>query len=111
MNDDKDRLGEKLHQKEKAEEDRYFAERDKAILEKLRGEKRAADETEIRQLAQERCPRCGARLVPVTHHGVAVDECPAGHGMWLDEGELATLAKRERDSWLGRFFFRPKPVP
>ena len=111
MNDDKDRLGEKLHQKEKAEEDRYFAERDKALLEKLRREKRGAEESEIQQLARERCPRCGARLVAMTHHGVAVEECPAGHGMWLDQGELETLASRERDSWLARFFHRAKVLP
>ena len=33
---EKDRLGEKLHQKEKAEEDRYFAEHDNELLENLR---------------------------------------------------------------------------
>ena len=36
MADEKDRLGEKLHQKEKAEEDRYFAKRDRELLARLR---------------------------------------------------------------------------
>jgi len=59
---EKDRLGDKLHKKEKAEEDRYFAERDKGLLEKLRHEK-----------ADERCPACGTALVAVaTEPAVAV---------------------------------------
>lgn len=106
--DDKDRLGEKLRQKEKAEEDRYFSERDRALLERLRQQKTAAEMEQLRALARGRCPRCGEALVGVEHHGVTVDECPAGHGMWLDRGELETLATREHDSWLGRFFFRPR---
>ena len=65
-NSEKDRLGEKLHQKEKAEEDRYFAERDKELLEKLRHEKVA-----------QRCPTCGTALIAVERHGKTVHECPA----------------------------------
>lgn len=108
MADEKDRLGDKLRQKEKAEEDRFFAERDKALIEKLRREKSAAELQEIRELARMRCPKCGERLTPVQHLDVTVDECPNCHGMWLDKGELEMLAGRERDSWLGRFFYRPK---
>jgi len=63
---EKDRLGDKLHKKEKAEEDRYFAERDKALLEKLRHEK-----------ADERCPVCGTALVAVERQGRTTHECPA----------------------------------
>src|ERR687887_97604 len=63
---ERDRLGEKLHQKEKADEDRYFAERDKELLEKLRHAKDAA-----------RCPTCGAALVAVQRGGKTPHECPA----------------------------------
>ena len=42
-----------------------------------------------------RCPRCGARMLvgcaPAT--GVEVDACPAGHGFWLDAGELEQIVK------------------
>ena len=62
---EKDRLGEKLHQKEKAEEDRYFEEHDKELLEKLR------------EKAAERCPTCGAALVAVERGGKTTHECPA----------------------------------
>jgi len=103
-NDERDRFGDKLRQKEKADEDRFFAERDKAALEKLR-QQGSASGVEHAEMC---CPKCGERLVNVDEHGVTVAECPAGHGLWVDHHQLETIAKRERDSWLGRFFYRPK---
>jgi Transcription factor zinc-finger len=108
MADEKDRLGDKLKDKRKADEDRFFAERDKALLDKLRQQNLSAEEETVRSSALMRCPKCGEKLGTVELHGVNVDECPAGHGTWLDTGELQTVAERERDSWLGRLFFRPK---
>jgi hypothetical protein len=108
MANDKDRLGEKLRNKQKAEEDRFFGERDKALIEKLRKEKTAVQLQEIRELAHMRCPKCGEKLTELVQNDVTVDECPTCGGMWLDKGELEALATRERDSWLGRFFFRPQ---
>ncbi len=103
MTDEKDRLGDKLHQKEKAEEDRFFAERDRELLARLQSHKDPA-------AAALSCPRCAKPLVAVSYQDVTVDQCPACGGVWLDRGELEALAPRERDSWLGRFFHRPKPV-
>src|SRR5882724_12714779 len=102
MADEKDRLGDKLRQKEKAEEDRFFAERDKALLEKIRREQTAA----AAKLAPREplCPKDGSRLTTIEHHGVMVEQCPTCQGMWLDAGELEKIAARERDSWLGRLF-------
>ncbi len=102
MADDKDRLGDKLHQREKADEDRYFAQRDRELLAKLRKERSGA--------APLTCPRCSTALQSIEHHDVVVDECPSCHGVWLDHGELRALAPRERESWIGRFLYRPKPV-
>lgn len=43
-----------------------------------------------------RCPRC-RRKMRIIEAGqtpaVEADRCPAGHGLWLDAGELATLVK------------------
>ena len=108
MADEKDRFGDQLNEKRKADEDRFFAERDKALLDKLRQQTLSTEDEKVRTLALMRCPKCGEKLSTVEHHGVSVDECPAGHGMWLDTGELQVLAERERDSWLNRYFFRPK---
>lgn len=100
--DDKDRLGTKLHDRERGDEERYFAEREREALRKLQGTGRTA-------AVEARCPRCGQHLREMKHHGVAVDECPSGHGLWLGEAQIAEIAKHERDSWLGRLFHVPKP--
>ncbi|MGH7897919.1 MAG: hypothetical protein ACREQQ_08195, partial [Candidatus Binatia bacterium] len=60
---EKDPFVDKLRDKERAEEDRYFAERDRALLEKLRLQDEESREATARALARERCPKCGSRLV------------------------------------------------
>lgn len=100
---EKDRFGDKLRDKEKAEEDRYFAERDKAALEKLRGQAASEAEAAARAAAIGRCPKDGTALVTRTSDGVEIDECTTCHGVWLDAGELEALSGRESEGWLGRF--------
>ena len=93
MADDKDRFGNKLRDKERGEEDRYFSERDRALLEKLKQQKAGAAET-----ASMRCPKDGTALASIDQHGVTVEECPQCGGLWFDKGELETIAKRDKDS-------------
>ena len=57
-----------------------------------------------------RCPDCGETLVRATHSGVTIAECAAGHGMWITPSQLRVLAERERNSWITRYFYQPKPV-
>jgi len=102
--DEKDRLGGKLKEKEKAEENRYFAERDRELLAKLKQQQSSAGEVALRQQALMRCPKCGEKLVSLRRHEVTVEECPSCRGMWLDRGELETLARREHEGWLADFF-------
>lgn len=108
MADAKDPLGDKLRQKEKAEEDQYFSKRDQALLEQKRQARLEALEREVREGARGRCPKCGERLGELNDHGVTVEECPSCKGVWFDPGEVELLARRERDSWIGRFFYRPR---
>ena len=108
MAQERDPLIEKLNEKEKAEEDIYFARRDRELIAKLREVRDEGQRRHIRELAYMRCPDCGARLKRATHHGVTIEECPAGHGMWMSEDELHALAKRERDSWIARYLYRPR---
>lgn len=108
MADEKDRLGDILRDKQRADEGRYFAERDRAALAKLRAAQTADNEEALRALARMRCPKDGTPLASTKEFGVAVDACPSCNGMWLDPGELEQIANREKDSWIGRYFFRPK---
>lgn len=44
------------------------------------------------------CPVCTEGLEQHDHEGVTLDRCPAGHGLWLDRGELrAVVASEEQD--------------
>lgn len=109
MEDEKDPLR-KVTLRERAEEDVFFARHDRELIQKLRDAHDAALHEHLQELTRMRCPDCGARLNRVAHHGVTVEECPTGHGLWLKQAEVETLAQRERDSWLGRYFYRLKPV-
>jgi hypothetical protein len=103
--DEKDRFGEKLKERERAEEDLYFAKRDRELLEKLKQkqpEKAAAEPAPTLG----RCPKCGAALAERNIDGVTVDQCGSCGGVWLDAGELETLAGREKEGWLARLFRR-----
>jgi len=104
MPDEKDRLGDKLRDAERGREDQFFAQRDRELIEKLRGEKDAAVEEAHRTAALNRCPKCGTALRQREHRGVKVDECSSCGGIWLDHGEFEELAGRESEGWFGRFF-------
>jgi hypothetical protein len=96
MPDQKDRLGDKLRKKEKAEEDSYFAEQDRLKVERL---KQAGGTQAVLGL----CPRCGVGLHQKEHHEVQIDECSKCGGIWLDQGELELLVEREDESWASRW--------
>jgi uncharacterized protein with PIN domain len=105
-----DQFAEKLRLKERAEEDVFFARRDRELLRHLREGSEEEQRRRVRELSHMRCPECGARLVQIGHHGVTVEECPVRHGMWMTDAQMRTLARRESNSWIGRYFYRPKPV-
>lgn len=104
---DKDRFGDKLRDKQKADEDRFFAEQDRAALDKLRQQTSEAGEAAVAETAKGRCPRCGAPLVARKLDQVEIDECSRGHGIWLDAGELEALSNRDSKGWLKRFLGTP----
>jgi hypothetical protein len=94
---EKDRFGDKLREKEKAEEDRYFAEQDKRKLEEM---KKGKEPTAAG--ARGLCPRCGIRLDERQHAGVSIDVCADCGGIWLDKGELEAIGEREGEGWMSR---------
>ena len=60
-----------------------------------RGElSRALSEARGLRHGKRRCPRCRRKLKVVHVEGssaVELDRCPAGHGLWLDAGEMESL--------------------
>jgi Zn-finger nucleic acid-binding protein len=101
MADQKDRLGSKLHDVERAREDQWARQRDEEILEKLRQKYSKAID----------CPQCGHRLDARVAIGVGGMACPSHHGAWVDaealeqfRARLANAAAIHHDS-LGEKFF------
>ena len=62
MASEKDRLGDKLRDVEKAREDQYFAKRDRELIAKLRGERDQELRDDLKAVGELRCPRGHAQL-------------------------------------------------
>ena len=85
MADEKDRLGSKLHDVEKAREDQWARQRDEELLQKMR-----------ERLHNHACPHCKQFLVARTENGVHLYACPDDHGAWLDAPVLKALLKEHK---------------
>jgi hypothetical protein len=103
MADQKDRLGDKLREAERAREDEYFARRDRELGEKLRDATDEEVEATMKKVALMRCPKCGSGLESSRAHGVDVEHCGKCGGIWLDKGELEEIAGKESDGWISRW--------
>ncbi|HYC53847.1 MAG TPA: zf-TFIIB domain-containing protein [Candidatus Binatia bacterium] len=96
--EEKDRFGDKLRNKQKADEDRFIAQQEQEKLARLR--EQVAKESAPRGL----CPRDATALVLREQDGVTLDECPACKGLWMDHGELdQLLSKRKDEAWMTRW--------
>jgi Zn-finger nucleic acid-binding protein len=84
MSDEKDRLGDKLHQAEMARENQWARQNDAELIERLRRKYvKAVD-----------CPHCGARLDARVAIGVGGMACSSHHGAWVDGEALEQLSAR-----------------
>jgi ABC-type ATPase with predicted acetyltransferase domain len=100
---EKDYLGKILELRERAEEDRYFAERDRELIAKLKQAHEAEHEDTVRELARFRCPQCGARLLPRPFQGVTIEVCPTCLGAWLSKEKLEAVTLGKGRRWVGNF--------
>jgi len=108
---EKDRLGDKLRDAERAREDQYFAERDRKLVDQMRQHKGQGEEPAQRDATRMRCPKCGEPLVRQAMHGVRVEECPGCRGVWLAKGELEAIARGEEEGWITRWLRREFTKP
>ena len=83
MADQKDRLGDKLHDVEAAREDQWARQNDAILLERIRNRSRSL-----------RCPVCGGVSVPLEIIGMQVQKCPKGDGVWLTAAQLSAILER-----------------
>lgn len=96
MPDEKDRLGEKLHNLEKAREDQWAAQHDRELLEQLR--RKQSELKEAMKAATETmgslCPRCHQQLVKRENAGITMLVCQSGDGAWIDKAQLDQVLRR-----------------
>ena len=91
-------------------EEEYFArlefERRRKVLAEKEGRAAEAERLRVLEAALNRCPKCGASLVPVTFRGVELDKCSRCSGIWLDCGELDQVVAEDKGflSGLKRIF-------
>lgn len=99
MADEKDRFGEAMRLAERAKEDIFFAERDRELLEKLKGQLKKVEKTAV----ELRCPKCPGHLESHTFHGYALDRCAQCGGIWMDKGELEGVIRKVSRGPLGEW--------
>jgi hypothetical protein len=87
MDDQKDRLGDKIHDLEKAREDQWAREQDRVLLEKIRARQ---------QTPALYCPSCGTQLVSQADSKSPVMACPNGHGAWVEGDAFKDLRNSNR---------------
>lgn len=97
-------MANKWDERKKAQEEEYFLKREKDAIAKLKAEQEKQAQQSIQKTCYMRCPKCGEPLQETTFQKVLVDQCTACHGIWLDPGELETVAGREDQSWLGKLW-------
>ncbi|MDH5677605.1 MAG: zf-TFIIB domain-containing protein [Nitrospinota bacterium] len=88
-----------------SKEEEYFArqefERRKKLEEDLRAKMAEEEKQKQKELHYMHCPKCGAKLVEISHKDIKVDKCSGCEGIWLDPGELEQIATDETHGFKG----------
>jgi len=87
--------------RKKALENEYFHRKEQEVLQKMKQE---AEESLARNCCQNRCPKCGEMIEPMTFRGVPLDKCPGCGGIWLGPNDLKMLAEKDHRTWFDRWF-------
>lgn len=90
MADEKDRFGDTMRLMERAQEDIFFAERDRELIDKLRAQLQKAN----KQGGAPHCPKCPGSLESYTFQGFMLDRCHDCGGVWMDRGELEDVVRK-----------------
>jgi Zn-finger nucleic acid-binding protein len=92
MEDQKDRFGEAMRLLERAQEDIYFAAKDRELIEKLKAQLKKIERPATENQFQ--CPKCPRQLESYEFMQFTLDHCPGCGGLWLDKGELEGILKK-----------------
>lgn len=91
-------------------EEEYYARKefeDKQKREEVKQiEMEIAEKQKLKELHFMNCPKCGMKLIEVNYKNIEVDKCSGCNGIWLDAGELETVAKLNQsvlNNWFDTF--------
>lgn len=81
-------------------EEEYFARLEMEQRKKREEEnkKKFAEEEKkrLKELHHMRCPKCGMELREIDYKGIRIDKCFHCEGIWLDAGEMESIAQLEK---------------
>ncbi len=91
------------------EGERFFHEKDKETLRKLRAKldaEKSAAASGQKPSHWMKCPKCGGQLTEVEVEVVKIDRCGGCGGVFLDKGELELLTRGRGSAsgFFGKFF-------
>jgi Zn-finger nucleic acid-binding protein len=105
MENEKNRLGEKVKFDERANEDTYFAVKEHELIEQMKAEFQRV-EAARREAQIPACPKCPGKLESYRFMGFVLDRCDSCEGIWLDKGELDAVLRQAARGPLGAFLDR-----
>lgn len=112
MATEKNRFGEEQFS-ERAQEDLYFAAKDRELFEEMKAQARKVEATERKERART-CPRCAGRLGSYRFMEFVLDRCESCEGLWLEKGKLEGILRRAArgpvGAFLGRCFSKDEKV-
>jgi hypothetical protein len=93
-------MAEARMQRTTSAEEEFFAREDaekkRRIALQVKQETAAAERERLRALHHMRCPKCGLELREVAFRGVEADLCFSCGGLFLDRGEIDSIARPEQ---------------
>ncbi len=90
----------------RVKEEEFFMKKEKELLKKKEAEREKKEKEKVKEISHMRCPKCGESLKEVSFQNILIDQCTGCSGVWLDPGELETLAQHDQGGLIGRFFKR-----
>ncbi len=88
-------------------EEEHFARLEYEKKQKIEREKheklKAEERQKIKAMHFMRCPKCGMELIEIDYKDIKIDKCSECEGVWLDAGEMESVAKMEK-SGLDKLF-------
>ncbi len=105
MTNENDRRGEETPFAERANEDFYFATRDRELIEEMKAHFRKL-EAVAREEHVLSCPKCRGKLERYKFMDLFLNRCESCEGIWLDKGELEAILRSAARGPLGAFFDR-----